>query len=249
MLKKFTHSRPMQETLGFLAASYLRFVHATTAYVREPEDIVAIFEHHWPPIVAMWHGQHIMVPFGTPPGRPASALISRHGDAEINAVVLRRLGVEGIRGSGGSGEKILQRGGVAALRAMARALEAGKLVALTADVPKTARVAGRGIVTLARLSGRPIFPAAVVSSRRFEFDSWDRASLAKPFGRGAMVVGAPILVAADADAAALEAARQAVESGLDAVHDRAYALVGQSDRGGGDRGGGDRGGGMSRQPT
>jgi lysophospholipid acyltransferase (LPLAT)-like uncharacterized protein len=240
MLKKLAHSRPVQETLGFVAASYLRFVNATTAFVREPEDIVAIFERHWPPIVAMWHGQHIMVPFGTPKGRPASALISRHGDAEINAVVLRRLGVEGIRGSGGrSGEKILQRGGVSALRTMARALEAGKLVALTADVPKTARVAGRGIVTLARLSGRPIFPAAVVTARRFDFDSWDRASLAKPFGRGAMVVGAPILVAADADAAALEVARRAVESGLDAVHDRAYALIGQSDPGAG----------MKRQPT
>jgi lysophospholipid acyltransferase (LPLAT)-like uncharacterized protein len=233
MLKKFAHSAVVRETLGYVAASYLRFVNATTCFLKEPEDIVQMFGKDWPPIVAMWHGQHIMVPFGTPPGRPASALISRHGDAEINAIVLRRLGVESIRGSGGKAEKMFTRGGVTALRHMCRALEAGKLVALTADVPKVARVAGRGIVTLARLSGRPIFPAAVVTARRFDFNSWDRASLSKPVGRGAMVVGEPIWVARDADEAALETARRNVEKGLDQVHSRAYFLVGSKDPGAG----------------
>jgi lysophospholipid acyltransferase (LPLAT)-like uncharacterized protein len=231
MLKHFAHAVAVRETLGYLAASYLRFVNATTRFVKEPEDIVEIFEQEWPPIVAMWHGQHIMVPFGTPPGRPASALISRHGDAEINAIVLRRLGVESIRGSGGKREKMFARGGVSALRDMCRALEAGKLVALTADVPKVARIAGRGIVTLARLSGRPIFPAAVVTARRFDFNSWDRASLSKPFGRGAMVVGEPVRIARNADEAALETARQQVEERLNHVHKRAYFLVGCIDPG------------------
>ena len=67
---------------------------------------------------------------------------------------------------------------------------------MTADVPKIARVCGEGIVTLARLSGRPIVPVAVVTSRRIDFESWDRASLGLPFGRGAMVLGEPIRVAA-----------------------------------------------------
>jgi lysophospholipid acyltransferase (LPLAT)-like uncharacterized protein len=231
MLKGLAHAAVVSETLGLLAAGYLRFVNATTHFVREPEDLGHILEQQWPPIVAMWHGQQFMVPFGTPPGRPASALISRHGDAEINAIVLRRLGVESIRGSGGRAEKMFARGGVSALRDMCRALEAGKLVALTADVPKVARIAGRGIVTLARLSGRPIFPAAVVTARRFDFDSWDRASLSKPFGRGAMVLGEPIRVVRDADEAAVEEARRQVESRLNEVHGRAYCLVGCNDPG------------------
>jgi hypothetical protein len=46
-----------------------------------------------------------------------------------------------------------------------------------------------------------------------------------------MVLGAPIHVARAADEAAREAARQAVEAGLDAVHERAYALVGGRDPG------------------
>jgi lysophospholipid acyltransferase (LPLAT)-like uncharacterized protein len=43
--------------------------------------------------------------------------------------------------------------------------------AMTADMPKRARTAGLGIVTLARLSGRPIVPTAVVTSRRLQFDT------------------------------------------------------------------------------
>jgi lysophospholipid acyltransferase (LPLAT)-like uncharacterized protein len=114
---------------------------------------------------------------------------------------------------------------------MLRALADGEMVVMTADIPKVSRVCGPGIVTLAQLSGRPIVPVAVVTSRRIDFASWDRASLGLPFGRGAMVLGEPVCVARDADAAALEAARLAVERGLDAVHARAYALVGSRDPG------------------
>ena len=39
-------------------------------------------------------------------------------------------------------------------------------------------------------------PVAVVTSRRIDFRSWDRASLGLPFGRGAMVLGEPIACAA-----------------------------------------------------
>jgi hypothetical protein len=114
---------------------------------------------------------------------------------------------------------------------MLRALAGGASIAITADIPKRARVAGAGIVLLAKLSGRPIAPTAVVTSRRFDFKSWDRASLGKPFGRGAIVVGELIHVASDADEAALERARIAVEAGLDAAHARAYVKVGSADPG------------------
>jgi lysophospholipid acyltransferase (LPLAT)-like uncharacterized protein len=117
------------------------------------------------------------------------------------------------------------------MREMLRALRDGESLVLTADVPKVARVAGAGIVALARLSGRPIYPLAVVSARRIDFNSWDRASLALPFSRGAIVVGDAIRVAPDADDAAMEQARLAVQAGLDTAHARAYALVGARDPG------------------
>ena len=81
---------------------------------------------------------------------------------------------------------------------------------MTADVPKRARVAGFGIVTLAKLSGRPIAPTAVVTSRRIQFDTWDRASLGLPFSRAVVVVGDLVRVPANADDAAMEQARLAI---------------------------------------
>ena len=56
-----------------------------------------------------------------------------------------------------------------------------------ADVPKVARVAGLGIVKLAQISGRPIYPIAMATSRRLELRNWDRTTVNLPFARGATV--------------------------------------------------------------
>ena len=231
LLKKIGRSRAVQEIVGFILVIYLRLVRATNSFVTEPNNFDATIGPKLPVITAMWHGQHFMVHFAWPPGARVAALISRHGDAEINAIVLRRLGVIPKRGSGGRAGRMHHKGAYAATREMLRALAGGTTLVLTADVPKVARVAGIGIVTLAQHSGRPIYPIAVVTSRRLDFHSWDRASLGKPFGHGAMVLGDPIFVPPDADSTALEKARQDVEDGLNNVHLRAYALIGDSDPG------------------
>ena len=237
MLKRLGRSRFVQEALGFLLAHYLRFVEATNRFTREPADIDALIASEAPVIVAMWHGQHLMMSFAWPKSiARMAALISRSVDGGAQAAALRRLGVIAVRGSAGRAERARRKGGAPALRELLRQLDSGSSVALTADAAKQARVAGLGIVTLARLSGRPIVPTAVAVSRRFDFNSWDKASLGKPFGRGAIVVGDLIRVPPDADEAALEAARRAVEEGLDAVHERAYAMVGGRDPGAGMRG-------------
>ncbi len=232
MLKRLGQMKFVQEALGFLLAAYIRFIRVSNRFTFEPPDIDAAIAGQTPVIVAMWHGQHFMISFAWPRSiARMAALISRHGDGGVNAAALRRLGVLPVRGSGGRADKMHKRGGAPALREMLRLLGAGYSVAVTADVPKIARVAGLGIVTLARISGRPIVPTAVTTSRRFDFKTWDRASLGKPFGRGAIVIGDLIHVAPDAGDAELETARLAVEKGLDEVHARAYALVGARDPG------------------
>ena len=47
---------------------------------------------------------------------------------------------------------------------MLTALKDNWSMALTADIPKVSRVAGVGIVKLAQVSGRPIYPVAVATS-------------------------------------------------------------------------------------
>lgn len=226
-------TRVAQETLGRLLAGYLRLVQRTNRIVFEPADIYDHVRPELPLIFAMWHGQHIMIPFARPDWMPACSLVSRHGDGGFNAVALRELGIGAIRGSGALGKKIREKGGASAFLAMVRRLAAGDTMVLTADVPKRARIVGPGIISLARASGRPIRAVAVVTSRRIDFDSWDRASIGLPFGRCAIVVGEPITIARDADEATQEAARLAVQASLDAVHARAYELVGSRDPGAG----------------
>jgi len=229
LLKNLTTSPAFQETVGTLAAWYLRFVWMTNTVTLEPVNIYE--EVQIPAIIAMWHGQHFMAPFIKRPelGHRAKVLISRHRDGEINARAATRLGIGTIRGSGAHNGEFHRKGGAAAFTEMVEALERGYNVALTADVPKVSRVAGLGVVKLAQHSGRPIYPVAMATSRRVEFDNWDHSALNLPFGRLAMVASEAIFVSRDADDATLEAKRLEVERALNRVTARAYAIV---DRGG-----------------
>jgi lysophospholipid acyltransferase (LPLAT)-like uncharacterized protein len=230
--RNFTSSRFAQQAIGTAAAHYLRLVWKTTRMIIEPPDIYERIDGDMPIIVAMWHGQHFLMPFIRRPHHRAKVLVSRHRDGEINAVAAEVLGIGTIRGSGTHGADFSQKGGVNAFREILAALEEGHNVALTADVPKVARVVGLGIVKLAQMSGRPIYPIAIATSRRYELDNWDRTTVNLPFGRGGAVAGAPIHVPVDADAATLELARRAVEESLNAVTHRAYELADRSAGGG-----------------
>ena len=136
-----------------------------------------------------------------------------------------RLGIGTIRGSGAHNGEFHRKGGAAAFTEMLQALNEGYNIAMTADVPKVARVAGLGIVKLAQHSGRPIYAVAMASSRRIELDNWDRSAINLPFGRMAIVASNAIKVPQNSDDAALEAARQLVESELNRVTARAYEIA------------------------
>jgi lysophospholipid acyltransferase (LPLAT)-like uncharacterized protein len=197
----------------------------TTRFTVEPADALERIPKHAPIILAFWHGQHFLTPFVKPKDLRAKVLISRHRDGEMNAIAAERLGIESIRGSGSHGADFAKKGGVFGFNALVRALKEGYNVAMTAVVPKVSRVAGLGIVKLAQVSGRPIYPIAIATQRRIVLDNWDRTTINLPFGRGAGVAGAPIHVPADADAATLELARSAVEEALNAATARAYELA------------------------
>jgi lysophospholipid acyltransferase (LPLAT)-like uncharacterized protein len=214
-------------TAAAVAAS-LRFVNATTRVTYEPRPAEAVFADFAPMIVTAWHGQAFMLPFVRPPSFPVDVLASRHSDGELIARTLVRLGCGVIRGSGApDAARMHQKGAVAGFRGMVTALAEGRSVALTADFLRNARrKVGPGVIALARMSGRPIVPVAFVSSRRREIgSSWDRTTISLPFGRAACVTGDPIWVETGADDSALDMARKKLEAALDAVTDRAHAIV------------------------
>ncbi len=232
MARRIGRSPFWQETIGFLLAKYVRFVQVTSRLTTVPANLDKAMAGEAPIICAMWHGQHLMMSFAWPDTIDRfAALISRHEDAGAQAIALEHLGVTPVRGSGGPADRSRYKGGAPAMRELLRQLESGASVAMTADVPKVARVCGLGIVALAKLSGRPIVPTAVVTSRRIQFNSWDRASIGLPFSRAVVYAAEVVRVAPDADDAAMEAARLAVQRGLDEAHAKAYAMVGAVDPG------------------
>lgn len=110
-------------------------------------------------ILAFWHGQLLMMPYGYPGSRMA-VLISEHRDGELVARTMRRLGFFITRGSTTSG-------GARGLRRLVRLARQGYDVAITPDGPRGPRhVAQRGTVELARLSGLPIVPVAFGASKK-----------------------------------------------------------------------------------
>jgi lysophospholipid acyltransferase (LPLAT)-like uncharacterized protein len=214
--------------LGITAANYIRFVGKTVSLTVEPADAFERAEADMPMIIAFWHGQHLLA---TNARRSSSyrvkMLVSLHHDGEVNAIAAERLGIGTIRGSGNHAGGFIHKGGTAAFQGMLDALAEGYSVALSADVPKVARVAGPGIIKLAQLSGRPIFPLAIATTHRIVINNWDSSTINLPFGRGAGVAPESVRVAPDADDDALEAARRLLEDRLNAATRRAYDIVDQ----------------------
>jgi 3-deoxy-D-manno-octulosonic-acid transferase len=230
MLKRLLAWKPAVGFGSAFAAWYVRLVYATSTIKREPADTDAkLFAQH-PQILAMWHGQFLLLP-KLKPERPADvrAMVSRHGDAAVIGGVLEEFGMGLIRGAG-AGRRRRNRGGATALRESLRALASGATVAMTADVPPgPARRAGEGIATLASLSGRPVVPFAIATKRFVVLPSWSAFTVNLPFSTLAIVIGDPVRVPQTNDAEAIEAGRIAIERALAAVTMRAYALAGARD--------------------
>lgn len=231
MLKSLVERPGFRRLVAGLIAGYYRLVHRTCRKISEPADFWETFGEPRALITTTWHGEHFMTPFVAPSSAwRTAAMISRSRDGDLNALVVEKLGVGAIRASGGrSGEEVARRGGVRGFIEVLKALDDGVAVLLTADVPKVSRVAGKGIVQLARRAGVPIYPIGAVTSRRKRFASWDRAVLNLPFGRFVVVYGEPITVPPDADDDVIEAKRQEVEAAVNRVTARAYELAGGRD--------------------
>jgi 3-deoxy-D-manno-octulosonic-acid transferase len=225
MRRSLRKNRLLTNATGRLLAGLIRTVKATSKTVHEPPNLIDNLRAQVPFILAMWHGQFMMLADLNTREFGVSAIVARHGDAEVMARVLEHFGISAIRGAG-AGERKRNRGGAYALRAALRALENNNIVAMTADVPPSKpRIAGEGIVTLARLSGRPIIPIAAATSKFATLNTWSRMTINLPFSTLVLAAGDPIFVRPDAGEAELERVRLEVEKSLNTVTSRAYDLA------------------------
>jgi len=211
-----------------LLAFYLRLVYWTNPRLKDSDDPRDAHAKYNPYIITFWHGRHIMGPFLRPKGESIIAMFSRSADAELNALVGEKLGLEIVRGSGGRRRnRSMSKGGARALLTLSKALKSGKTTAMIADVAHTkAREAGKGIITLAKLSGRPIVPYIYAFSReKILENTWDKTAIPLPFGRSIFLMGDPVYVTHDADEDELEKKRAELTKIMNDLTDKAYAKL------------------------
>ena len=228
MASKPPSPRLIDRALGAVVAGYIGLVERTSAKPPLMDEYAATLVAKHPMILAMWHGQFMLLPTLSRLGVPTKAMLALHRDAEGLAQALDRYGIELIRGAGASA-KGKDRGGSNAFRAAVRALEQGFTVAMTADVPPgPARRAGHGIITLAKVSGRPILPVAMCSSRYLALPTWSRMTLNLPFSQLGASFGAPVHVPSDATPEMMEVLRREVENQMNIATTDAYSRAGVS---------------------
>lgn len=209
-----------------LLAVYVRLVYRTSRLVCDLDRLATTFRDNEPFILAGWHGGFLLAPILLPAPDKVSAIVARHGDAELIGRLLERFGVRLVRGAGAGGKR-KDKGGAAALRIALRELRDGRTVALTADVPPgPARQVGLGVITIARMSGRPIVPVVAATSRFYTLNTWSRFIVNLPFSKLAVLTGEPLHVPADADAAEMERLRLELQRRLEEIGREAYGRVG-----------------------
>ncbi len=113
-------------------------------------------------IVCFWHGRLLMMPFAKK-GGGGKVLISRHRDGEFIARIVSYFGIGTVRGS-------YRKGSVSSLREILHDLRDNIDIAITPDGPKGPRFAvKKGIVELARLSGKQLLPVSYGARKKKPF--------------------------------------------------------------------------------
>mgnify|MGYP000853830859 CR=1 FL=1 len=206
--------------------AYLAFVQRTTRF-KPALPGVRPWERSGEPFIALtWHGQQMLSLAALDGAAQVAILTSLHFDGTVVASVVERAGFRAIRGSGTqSPRKIKTKRAIPAFFEMREALREGTSLLLTADVPKIARVAGKGAIQLARATGRPIYLFAAVTSARLDLGNWDKASIALPFGRGCVLWSEPLYVRRAADEREMGLIALDISNQLDELHATAHRLL------------------------
>lgn len=181
----------IQAILAWTLAQWMRFCFATIRWTHHNQTVA---EKVWADgggvLCAFWHSRIGLSPACWPLDRaqPAKALISLSPDGQFIAKAVALQGIPAVRGSSANKDKADRaKGGSQALRDGLRQLKVGAL-AITPDGPRgPMREMAEGLPLLARLSKAPVLFIGMSCNPAIRLNSWDRAILPLPFGRGAIV--------------------------------------------------------------
>lgn len=161
-------------------------------------------------IFAIWH-QNLFPGILAQGGHSYIVIISQSQDAQPAAFTCQRLGHLVVRGSSRKGR--VDKNGRAAKEEMIDFLKQGYPGAISVDGPKgPAFKVKAGIVDMAKKSQALVVPYVLYSASYWQFRSWDRFRLPKPFSKILVSYGEPINVASEE--IAFETYQSLIEQGL-----------------------------------
>lgn len=229
-MKRLFRSHRVQAALALLFAGYLKLALATIRWRQENlDEAEAVWDAGGGVLVCFWHGRIALSPACWPLRRAQEprALISLSPDGQFIAGAVARLGFPAIRGSSTkTSDPKKAKGGAAAFRDVLRWVAKGGGVAITPDGPRgPAERMAEGTPLLAKASGAPVLLVGLAARPCLHLNSWDRAALPLPFGRGAIVWDRLEPVGRDVEAAGLKALNEAWAARLSAATRRAEAMV------------------------
>ena len=208
------------EWLGYLLVSLVCCTLRYEISSEAPEEVSGPF----PPIPVIgsyWHRTVIPATWLFR-RRGCAVMTSRSFDGEYIARIIKRFGIEPVRGSS-------SRGAVAALLGMNRVLSEGRTAAFTIDGPRGPRfVAKPGPVLLSRMSGVPILCFYLAVEHCWQLNSWDRLMIPRPFSRVHLRWSRMIRVPADASEEQMQEFHQQMQQSLERAREAAVAALGPS---------------------
>ncbi|WP_295193646.1 lysophospholipid acyltransferase family protein [uncultured Brevundimonas sp.] len=181
----------VQSALAWTLAKWMQFCFSTIRWTYENQQAAeAVWAQGGGVLCVFWHSRIGLSPSCWPLDRaqPAKALISLSADGEFIAKAVARQGFPAVRGSSANKDKAEKaKGGTQALRDGLKQLKVGAL-AITPDGPRgPANVMAEGLPLMAKLSKAPVLFIGMSCNPAIRLDSWDRAVLPLPFGKGAIV--------------------------------------------------------------
>lgn len=184
-MKLFLQTR----VVPFILQLFVRFVYFTSKKVFHHASINEDEAH----VVAFWHGELLMQPFNYQKLKAkgkVSAMISEHKDGEAITRTVEYLGIHSVRGSS-------SKGGAKALISAIKEIKKGDDIAITPDGPRGPRHSvADGIVAISQKTNAKILLFNCRPTKYWQFNSWDKFIVPKPFGKLEFFIQEPLDISA-----------------------------------------------------
>lgn len=178
-----------QVTVAWSIFAVERFVSASLRYRWVDDSGLSELQSGKPVIFCLWHNRlSISMSVHRKFPRKLVAMVSASKDGALLTAVLKRFGVENVRGS-------TSRRGPQALLELAKRAKSGYDLSVTPDGPRGPRyVVQKGVIALAQVTGLGIIPVTCNIERKFCLNGWDHFQIPLPFSKCEIILKKPIFV-------------------------------------------------------